>query len=729
MPQTESRAPRLRIPHVAVGDIQLPPEFGRLYELAYNLWWSWSPRAQQLFAMIDGPAWAMYRNPVQVLINVSPSRWPPLRDDETFTAAYSSVLAEFDAHHHGNGGDWFARTHPDRATGLVAYLSMEYGLHACLPGYAGGLGVLSGDHLKGASELGLPLIALGLLYRHGYFHQTVDADGLQQHTYLEFDFTRLPVRPVAGPAGGPLEVRVPFPGRDVSAGVWFAQVGRVPLLLLTTDVPANDPADRTITNILYVRSREGRLAQELVLGVGGARALRALGIEPAVWHMNEGHSALVQVERLREAMAADASFDAAVARVRARSVFTTHTPVPAGHEQFDADLARRHIAAIAGDEAAAGMLRLGDADHGTGAPLNLTALGIRTAAWANAVSRLNAQVCDEMWRHLRPELPPGTPAIHPITNGVHTATWCGRAVRDLHERHLGMRWAERLLEPAAWGAVRDVPDEELWAAHATQKQRLIHFIRSRLREQFARHGAAPDELRALEQWFDPAVLTIAFARRFATYKRVWLVFSDRERLRALFTNAERPVQLVFAGKAHPADRAGQDLIRQTVVMAREDGFRGRVCFLEDYDMRVADMLVQGADVWLNTPRRPMEASGTSGQKAAVNGGLNVSVLDGWWPEAHDGSSGWAIEPDGAAETEEQRDALDAAALYRVLEQDVVPTFYDRDSAGLPRRWIAMMKHAMATITPGFSAHRMVRDYVDQAYLPLLPGPSSPSTTP
>jgi starch phosphorylase len=463
-----------------------------------------------------------------------------------------------------------------------------------------------------------------------------------------------------------------------------------------------------------------RLAQELVLGVAAARALDALGIVPAVWHVNEGHSALIQVERLRRHTTdRRAPLADAVAAVRANTVFTTHTPVPAGHERFDAALAARYLAPLA-DPAGISVdeLRALGRDDGDGAdaPLNLTALGLRASAWANAVSRLNAEVCDAMWRHVAPARANG-PAIHPITNGVHNATWCGPALRDLLARHVAPDWPDRLLEPDVWNRVYDIPDHELWAAHLAQKERLVRFARGRLLEQFGRHGRSPDELRALDRWFDPQALIIGFARRFATYKRVWLVFSDLERFRALLGDPARPVQLLFAGKAHPADRPGQDLIRHIAQLAHEEGVRGRIGFLEDYDMRVGAMLVQGTDAWLNTPRRPHEASGTSGQKAALNGGLNVSILDGWWPEAFDGQNGWAIEGE-AGRDDAERDRHDAAALYRVLGDAVIPTYYDRDDAGLPRRWLAMMKRAIATVSPGFSSARMVRDYVEQAYVPL-----------
>lgn len=718
----------IHVPYVAVGDIELPREYGRLYDLAYNLWWVWNYRAQELFSLIDSRAWAMYRNPVQLLINVEPMRWQQLLDDDTFASAYAAVISALDAYM-SNTDVWFEAAHGQYRGRPFAYISMEYGLDASLPLYAGGLGVLSGDHLKSASDLGVPLIGVGLLYRYGYFHQTVDGDGLQQHLYVEGDFKRMPVRPVAEAGNGrtrQLLVRLPFPGRDVWAGVWVAQVGRVPLLLLSTDVTENHPADRTITNILYVRSREVRLAQELVLGVGGVRALRALQIEPAVWHMNEGHSALLQVERLRELVTANgASVEDAVARIRRDAVFTTHTPVPAGHEEFDPALATRYLTPLVADVDAVlpRVLGLGRANGAAAAPLNLTALGLRTATLANAVSRLNAEVCDRMWRHVRPDIPADEPVIRPITNGVHPPTWIGRSFRALFERHFGARWQRLLRSPEEWAVVGQIPDEEVWAAHTEQKDRLIRFLRARLRQQLSRHGAAPDDLRALDQWFDPRILTIGFARRFATYKRVWLVFSDVDRARGILTDAERPSQIVFAGKAHPADRPGQELIRQTAILGHEGAMQGRVCFLEDYDLRVAGMLVQGTDIWLNTPRRPMEASGTSGQKAALNGVLNVSVMDGWWPEGFDGENGWSIgDGSSASGDDEAQDRADAEALYRVLEERIIPTYYDRDAGGLPRGWIAMMKHAIVTIAPRFSAGRMVRDYVDQAYVPVASQP-------
>ncbi len=716
---------QIRVPTLPVADIELPGEVARLYELAYNLWWTWSSQARMMFRSIDPHAWDHYRNPVQLLINVEPSHWRPLLDNPEFLATYREVLEQFESYVHRSEPTWFERKYRSYKGGPVAYFSMEYGLHASLAIYSGGLGVLSGDHAKSASDLGLPFVAVGLAYRRGYFHQTVDGEGRQQHTYLQYDFARLPLRPAADAAGRELRVEVPLPGREVEARVWVAEVGRVPLLLLDTDVPENHPADRPITGMLYVSGREMRLVQELVLGVGGARAITALGLEPAVWHINEGHCALLQLERLA-ALAAKTGAETALRDLGKQVVFTTHTPVPAGNEAFDRDLAAKYLApwSEATGLPLADLLALGEAQHSPGdTSFNLTALALRTSRAANAVSKRNAEVTSRMWGHLLVPPADGQPVIFPITNGVHPASWVGRNVRELFARHIGPDWPEKLLTEAAWRRFRDVPDAELWAAHQDQKGRLGILIRDRCREQFARHGRSPEELRSVDGLFDPAALTIGFARRFATYKRAKLVFSDLPRLSALLCDDAAPVQLLFAGKAHPADQAGQELIQQIFALSQTAELKRRVIFLEDYDLRVGRSLVQGVDVWLNTPRRPMEASGTSGQKAAMNGALNLSILDGWWPEGFDGDNGWAIEAGeraGAAQggrSEAEQDAADAEALYRLLELEVVPGFYERAEDGLPQAWIARMKDAIATITPRFSSNRMVRDYVEKSYFP------------
>lgn len=722
---------RLKIPIKHVAEIELPREFEHLYEMAYNLWWTWTPEARDLFAMIDSAKWALYRNPVQLLINVAPRQWYGLLEDEVFLSRYHEVTQRFDqyllAYDTGrvgqDGKTWFQSLHGDQNDQLIGYFSMEYGLHQSLAIYSGGLGVLSGDHCKAASDLGLSFVAVGLLYRHGYFQQTLDSDGNQQHSYPTYDFTRLPLRPAVGATGRDLLISIPFPGREIRAKVWVAHVGRIPLLLLDTDIPENDPSDRPITHQLYVAGREMRLAQEIVLGIGGVRALTALGIEPSAWHLNEGHSAFLQLERLQTLVEKKGGNPTtALEKLKINAIFTTHTPVPAGNEQFDQHLIRKYFRAwcdrcrISMDE----LLALGKADDNDQS-FNLTALAIRTTSWVNGVSKLNAQVTSKMWRHLFVDRP-GFDSEQPIcgvTNGVHARTWLGPEMQQLLRRRLDQEWELLLLEPEAWEKLLELPDEEIWAAHLAQKERLGRFSRSRLRDQMARFGSSPDELRATGGIFAPQALTIGFARRFATYKRASLVFSDLHRLEALVSNEERPVQLIFAGKAHPADRPGQDLIQHIFELSRSDTFHGKVIFLENYDIRLGGMLVQGVDVWLNTPRRPMEASGTSGQKVAMNGGLNFSISDGWWPEGWNGANGWVIGTEQHYEDESRQDIEDSVSLYEILESQIVPQYYDRDSAGLPRHWIRSMKEAMRTLTPGFSACRMVRDYVEEGYLPAI----------
>lgn len=733
----------MNIPCLSVADIELPREVGKLYDLAYNFWWSWNPRARRLFSSIDPVAWAEYRNPVQMLINVERNEWEGRLANDTFMATYTSVIREFENYMKVGSPVWFEREHPGALSGPVAYFCMEYGLHECFNIYSGGLGVLAGDHCKSASDLGLPFVGVGLLYRRGYFRQAVDADGRQQHHYPKYDFTRLPVRPAAGPTGRGVTIRVDLPGREVFARVWVAQVGRVPLVLLNTDIPENDPADRPITGTLYVRGREMRLVQEILLGVGGVRALRELGIEPSVWHINEGHSSLLQLERIREILAREpeSSFESCLERVRRNTVFTTHTPVPAGNEQFDRDLMRGYLTVWSESlrTSPEALLALGESNTTEGAPFfNLTALALRAAVRRNGVSELHGEVTRQMWRQLfapervgSPDAGQGSEApIGSITNGIHTSTWLGLEMLELLNRQLGLQWQEVLLGDGTWEEVRGIRDEDLWEAHMAQKERLARYVRVSLREQFARHGLSPDELRRVEADFDPTRLTVGFGRRFATYKRASLIFTDPDRLRSLVSDEERPVQIVFAGKAHPADHPAQELIQSIFMLSRSDVLRGRIFFLEDYDMRVARVLVQGVDVWLNTPRRPMEASGTSGQKAAANGSLNLSVLDGWWPEAYDGENGWAIgtgEHDGSDDT-------DAGSLYSILEREVIPAYYERDERGYPRRWIQYMKNSIASITPRFSTNRMVRDYVEQAYLnavePMVTGDGElPSASP
>ncbi len=697
----------IRTLHVA--DIELPPSLERLRDLAYDYWWSWSPRAYRLFSRIDPEPWRRYHNPVQLLINVEPQQWMRLLSDPEFVKLYNDVIQGLDEYR--SRPRWYAQQ-GTQMPGPAAYFSMEFGIHESLGIYSGGLGVLAGDHCKAASDLGVPLVGVGLLYRSGYFRQTVDADGFQQHTYPDYDFARLPVLPVQASGGGVLTVPIDLPGRVVHAQVWKVQVGLVPVLMLDTDIPLNDPADRPITGTLYVRGREMRLCQEIVHGIGGVRALRALGIHPAVWHMNEGHVAFLSLERARERVHMGDSLEEALAAVKSTTVFTTHTPVPAGNETFDRKLVRKYLepwirdVGCEPDEA----LALG-ADNGN---FNMTAFSIRLAAGTNGVSQIHGQISSAMWRHLFPD--GAAEPVGYVTNGVHTASWVGPEMRTFYGQHIDPAWEQRLLEPEAWQKVREAPDAALWAAHRAQKERLIRFVRERVRVQSARHGLSPDELRQVEALLDPHALTVGFARRFATYKRAFLIMSDLDRLRAIVSDPARPVQFLFAGKAHPADREGQEVVRRLFSLTHGE-FRGKLVFLEDYDIEVGRALVQGCDVWLNTPRRPQEASGTSGQKVPVNGGVNLSILDGWWAEGFRGDNGWAIgdgsiNPDTAAQ-----DRADAESLYRALESEVVPRFFARDGAGLPHEWIRTMKASIESVVAPFSAHRMVRDYLVGSYLP------------
>lgn len=702
-------------------EVDLPREVARLYDLAYNLWWTWSPSAHLLFSGIDPARWVRSRNPVELLLGVEPHMWDPLLQSESFMSAYHTVIGEFDRYLAGRDTSWFHKSYPSFSGGPVAYLSMEFGWHECLGIYSGGLGILSGDHCKSASDLGIPFVGVGLMYRRGYFRQTVDADGRQQHFYPDYDLRRLPLLPVAGPGGKSLRVHIDLPGRTVSLRVWKATVGRVPVLLLDSDVRENDPADRPITSILYVHGREMRLCQEMVLGVGGYRALHASGVTPSVWHLNEGHSALISFERIRRTMESGGlPFEDAVVTLAKTSAFTTHTPVPAGNETFKLELVRTYAdawgAGLAGGASA--FVELGRGAPGDDA-FNMTVLAMRTSSRINGVSKLHARVADGIWKHLFPTEEAEQERIGSITNGVHIPTWMGPEMGAMLRRRLGDDFERRLLDPGFADEVLAVPDDDIWDAHAAQKSRLVILVRERVLQQLARHGRSPEDLRRVQSLLAPDVLTLGFARRFATYKRADLVFRDLERLKTLMKSATRPVQILFAGKAHPADKPGQEVLRRIFEASMSSELWGHVVLLENYDMRVARFLVQGVDVWVNTPRRPLEASGTSGMKAAANGALNLSVLDGWWAEGYDPALGFAIGSAQEYGDLETQDAEDAESLYRLLENDVAATFYDRDAEGVPHAWIGRMKRSIARLAPRFSTERMVRDYTIRAYLPAM----------
>ncbi|TMC66342.1 MAG: glycosyltransferase family 1 protein [Chloroflexi bacterium] len=711
----------LRVPTMPGTSFRLPPQLEGLRRLAYNLYWSWHPRAKILFSRIDATGWSRHRNPIPVLANLQ--SWSSLLEDPAFMAEYEDVVADFDRYVENGSDHWFQRRHGGKLKGPVAYFCAEYGFYESIGIYSGGLGVLAGDHMKSASDMALPFIGVGLLYRKGYFRQTIDADGHQEHAYPDYDLSRLPLTRVQGEDGEPLQVTVQLPGRDLTIAVWCAQVGRVPVLLLDTDVPDNDEADRPITHILYVRGREMRLHQELVLGVGGVRAIRALGIAPATWHLNEGHSAFLLAERARELVATGLSLDDAWGSIRSNSVFTIHTPVSAGNERFEADLVRRVAGPLLNGDSRPGtggvpvdaVLELGLGVDGDRTQFDMTAFSLRLTSGANAVSKLHAQTANGTWEPIL-----GERQILGITNGVHIPTWIGTSMRELVERFLDADLDDLDEGTGArrfWERIDKIPARELWEAHQRQKRELSIFARGRLRSQFARHGEAPSVLEKLDEALDPAVLTIGFARRFATYKRAGMIFSDIDRLARLVWDGSRPVQIVFAGKAHPADRPGQQVIQEIFARSRSEKLRGRVFILEDYDMRIARFLVQGVDIWLNNPRRPLEASGTSGMKAATNGVVNVSVLDGWWDEGWTGDNGWAIGGRDTNPDEAAQDWADAMDLYRLLESEIVPRYYERNAKGYPPGWVEMMRRSMATTLWRFSTTRMLQEYTEWLYLP------------
>jgi len=700
----------------------LPPRLEPLRRLAYNLRWAWDHATIELFRRLDSDLWeATGHNPVLMLGTIDQAHLEAAANDDGFLSHMDGVARYFDAYMAGES-TWFRRAHGGSGDLLVAYFSAEFGLTECLSIFAGGMGVLAGDHLKSASDLGVPLVGVGLLYQQGYFRQHLNKAGWQQEVYPEHDFHNLPLSLALRPGGEPLTLSVAYPGRSVTAQVWQAQVGRVALYLLDTNIPANAPADRDITDQLYGGDLEMRLKQEILLGIGGYRALGALGLQPAICHINEGHSAFLALERIRRLMETNnLSFAEAREAASAGLVFTTHTPVPAGHDYFPPDLMERYFSAYCRDLGLSrhDFLALGRQNPANDSePFCMTVLALRMAARSNGVSRLHGQTSRRMWQGLWPGVPEGEIPITHITNGIHFQSWISREMKELYDRYLGVRWREEPADQAVWRRVDQIAAEELWRTHERRRERLVAFARRRLHRQLAQRGESQSDIALAEEALDPGALTIGFARRFATYKRATLLLRDPERLARLLNDPHRPAQIIFAGKAHPRDEPAKELIRQLVETTRQDRFRRRLVFLEDYDMAVARYLVQGADVWLNTPLRPEEASGTSGMKAVANGVLNMSTLDGWWDEAYDPEVGWAI---GRRERENDVNAqnqVDAADLYDLLERDVIPTFYDRDSSGLPRRWIARMKASIGTLSSRFNTHRMVREYTEQVYLPM-----------
>ena len=719
----------------------LPRRLRRLADIAYNLWWTWNPEAERVFRFIDRVRWENARhNPVSFLRQIPKESLKAALQDRYYLELYDTVVRDFDAYMHRGEDTWYSRQHPGRHEQPIAYFSTEFGLHESLPFYAGGLGVLSGDHLKEASDIGLPLVAIGFLYTQGYFTQHVTEDGWQEARYARLSFPDLPVSAVpkenrlassldsgsAAESSDPPEpqmISVQLPGRDVSARLWRVQAGRVPLYLLDTNVPGNQPSDRELSARLYTSDLELRISQEILLGIGGVRALRALGYNPQVWHMNEGHSAFMALEQIRELVASGKGFEEARDAVRSRVVFTTHTPVPAGHDEFPLWLVDKYFSGywpelgIDRDS----FIDLARQRQPWGETFSMAVLAMRMAGRRNGVSELHGKVARRMWSFLWPDRSEEDVPIGHITNGVHTGTWIARRLMELYSRYLPDDWTERLDDPAVWEMIERIPEGELWAVRRHLKRKLVAVMRERSRELWQPGDHHPVQVVASGVLLDPYALTIGFARRFATYKRASTILRDRDRLLEIIGHPETPVQIIFAGKAHPADEPGKQLIQELYRQVRQPEYGGRLVFLEDYDMNLARYLVQGVDVWLNTPKRAHEASGTSGQKAALNGVLNLSILDGWWLEGFDGHNGWAIAAESGDLPDEEQEARDAASLYDILEQEIIPLYYhERSADDLPGEWLGMVKRSIRTLAPRFCMRRMVKEYIQDMYLPALP---------
>ena len=701
-------------------NFDLPRRINRLGELAYNLWWTWQPQAQRLFSHIDNELWEkLAHNPILFLREVERSSLNEAAQKSEYLENYDHLFAAFDTYM-ASEGTWCDEAHADFCKNPVAYFSMEFGLHETLPIYSGGLGVLAGDHLKEASDLGLPLIGIGFLYAEGYFSQRISEDGWQDSINNPLNFDDLPLAPMLNEEGEPFTISVEFPDRVVAARLWEVRVGRIPLYLMDSDIPTNSSDDRKLTARLYWSDINFRIAQEILLGVGGVRAVRALGHNPGVWHMNEGHAAFQILERARELVAEGKTFAEAIEETRVNNVFTTHTPVPAGNDEFPLWMIDKYLASfwpklgLSRDE----FVDLARNQQSWGETFSMGVLALRHSDGKNGVSELHGRVARGMWNFLWPKLAEGDVPISYVTNGVHASTWLARRLGELYSKHLDSDWLNRLDDPTLWDQIDKIPDAELWEVRHHLKRKMVFYMMERTRRRWMQGGFHPVQTIASGALLDPYVLTIGFARRFATYKRAGLIFSDLDYVLNLINQPNQPVQIIFAGKAHPADEPGKQLIQEVYRAVKKAENGGRLVFLEDYDMNVARYLVQGVDVWLNTPRRPNEASGTSGMKAAMNGALNFSILDGWWREAYNGHNGWAIGDDVAPNTESQ-DEGDIRSLYDTLENEIIPLYYDRDASNLPVKWIKMIKNNLRTITPQFSMRRMVKEYVESLYIPAV----------
>ncbi len=700
----------------------LPYRIKRLADIAHNLWWVGTPDVARLFKEVDELKWRQTNhNPVVMLRKVKKSKFEDLIKDRYFLDRYDKIVRDYDAYM-TRKDTWFATKYPDNSADKIGYFSFEYGLHESLMVYAGGLGILSGDHLKEASDLGLPLIAVGFVYTYGYFSQRITEDGWQEAQNVEINFDDMPIVALYDENHDPIKISIELPGRTLWARLYEIHVGRVPLILLHTNLPENNPQDRQLTDKLYISDPELRISQEMLLGIGGLRALERLGHNPVIFHMNEGHSAFLTLERICQLMNDKGhTLEEAKEIVKKSSIFTTHTPVPAGNDEFPTWLIDKYFANFWGK---LGLNRDQFMDLAkiqtdwSDEVFSMPVLALKLSNYRNGVSKLHGEVSRKMWNYLWPNTESEDVPISHITNGVHTGTWIARRLVDLYIKYLGVDWKDRLDDPDMWERIEAIPDSELWQVRIHLKRKLVSYMVGRARSEWATDNVHPVQTVASGVLLDPLALTIGFARRFATYKRANLIFRDYDRLMKIVTNQEHPVQIVFAGKAHPADEPGKRLIQEVYRHVKSSRNGGRLVFLDDYDMDMARHMVQGVDIWLNTPRRPREASGTSGMKAGMNGTLNFSVLDGWWAEGYNGKNGWAIGDDTHYDNQDLQDEADALSFYETLENEIVPLYYTKRSAdGLPGPWIERIKETIRTVSPEFSMTRMVKEYTTELYQP------------
>ena len=702
---------------------QLPKRIEKLSEISNNLWWSWNTEFLRLFKTIDNDLWeTCEKNPVKFLKQVSQERLEAVSKNVEFLKEYDKLARQFEDYMNSKN-TWFANNYPENKNDLIAYFSAEYGLDRTIPIYSGGLGILSGDHLKSASDLGIPLVAVGLLYKNGYFHQKINGYGDQETEYINIELSNLPINPVKDKNGEDLIIYVKFPKRRLYLKVWQINVGRIKLYLLDSDIEKNNPEDRDVTLRLYGGDQEMRIRQEIVLGMGGTNLLtRALGLNPTIYHMNEGHSAFLILELMKNIIKEkQVSFDVARDIASSKTVFTTHTPVPAGNDIFPLDLVDKYFKdfwprlGLDREE----FLRLGMKPSQILEPgFNMGILALKVAGKKNGVSKLHGAVSRELFGDVWPDIAANESPITYVTNGIHTCTWLSPKLKELYNKYLMPYWQDNIHEDKVWEKINNIPDKTLWETHQDRKEKLLKLVKDNTTQRLRRSGYSYEEINEITSKLNPNALTIGFARRFATYKRATLIFKDLERITQILNNSEKPVQLIFAGKAHPADKEGQDLIKRIHEISMMPQFKGKIFLLENYNIAMSQYLVSGVDVWLNNPRRPMEASGTSGQKASVNGVINFSVLDGWWAEGYNQENGWTIGTNAEYNSYEEQDIADSQSMYRTLEDKIIPTYYNKNEEGISPKWIRIMKNSIISTGGKYSTARMLVDYTNNLYMPL-----------